>query len=309
MRKLILAFFLFFSWQLQGQQLSDHSPFFDAGFIWNPAMTAAWDYWELGVNYRQQWTGFEGAPRTASISVQYPFLDDNMSMGGYFMNDEVSPITMNNIGLSYAYKMAFGARGTHQLSIGLQATISQLYADGLELIINDEGDPLLPDGENNKISPNAGLGLFYTSVSKDEFDESFVFAGLAATQVLPTNLLLDQFGSEANLKRAMHGNATFGARIVEGDLFVQPSIWVNYSSGNVLNGTFAVLVEQRDAFWGGINLSTNKTVGIQAGMIVNDEFTKDGNLRIGMLGSFNIGNFGKFRGLGYEAYIAYRFEP
>lgn len=309
MRKLILAFCLFFSWQLQGQQLADHSPFFDAGFIWNPAMTAAWDYWELGVNYRQQWTGFEGAPRTASISVQYPFLDDNMSMGGYFMNDEVSPITMNNIGLSYAYKMAFGARGTHQLSIGLQATISQLYADGLELVINDEGDPLLPDGENNKISPNAGLGLFYTSVSKDEFDESFVFAGLAATQVLPTNLLLDQFGSEANLKRAMHGNATFGARIVEGDLFVQPSIWVNYSSGNVLNGTFAVLVEQRDAFWGGINLSTNKTVGIQAGMIVNDEFTKDGSLRIGMLGSFNIGNFGKFRGLGYEAYIAYRFEP
>lgn len=309
MRKLILAFSLFFSWQLQGQQLADHSPFFDAGFIWNPAMTAAWDYWELGMNYRQQWTGFEGAPRTASISVQYPFLDENMSMGGYFMNDEVSPITMNNIGLTYAYKMAFGARGTHQLSIGLQATISQLYADGLELVINDEGDPLLPDGENNKISPNAGLGLFYTSVSKDEFEESFVFAGLAATQVLPTNLLLDQFGSEANLKRAIHGNATFGARIVEGDLFVQPSMWVNYSSGNVLNGTFAVLVEQRDAFWGGINLSTNKTVGIQAGMIVNDEFTKDGNLRIGMLGSFNIGNFGKFRGLGYEAYIAYRFEP
>ncbi len=309
MRKLILAFSLFFSWQLHGQQLADHSPFFDAGFIWNPAMTAAWDYWELGMNYRQQWTGFEGAPRTASISIQYPFLDENMSMGGYFMNDEVSPITMNNIGLTYAYKMAFGARGTHQLSIGLQATISQLYADGLELVINDEGDPLLPDGENNKISPNAGLGLFYTSVSKDEFEESFVFAGLAATQVLPTNLLLDQFGSEANLKRAMHGNATFGARIVEGDLFVQPSMWVNYSSGNVLNGTFAVLVEQRDAFWGGINLSTNKTVGIQAGMIVNDEFTKDGNLRIGMLGSFNIGNFGKFRGLGYEAYIAYRFEP
>lgn len=309
MRKLILAFFLFFTWQLQGQQLADHSPFFDAGFIWNPAMTAVWDYWELGVNYRQQWTGFEGAPRTASISVQYPFLDDNMSMGGYFMNDEVSPITMNNIGLSYAYKMAFGARGTHQLSIGLQATITQLYADGLELVINDEGDPLLPDGENNKISPNAGLGVFYTSISKDEFEESFVFAGLAATQVLPTNLLLDQFGSEANLKRAMHGNATFGARIVEGDLFVQPSIWVNYSSGNVLNGTFAVLVEQQNAFWGGVNLSTNKTVGVQAGMIVNDDFTKDGNLRIGMLGTFNIGNFGKFRGLGYEAYIAYRFEP
>ena len=309
MRKLLLILSICVGSQLGAQQLADHSPFFDAGFIWNPAMTAAWDYWELGVNYRQQWTGFEGAPRTASISVQYPFLDENMSMGGFFMNDEVSPITMNNIGFNYAYKLAFGPRGTHQLSIGAQATLSQLYADGLELVVNDQGDPLMPDGENNKISPNAGIGLFYTSISRDEFDESFIFAGLAANQLLPNNLLLDDFGSQANLKRAIHGNATFGARIVEGDLFVQPSLWLNYSMSNILNGTFAVIVEQQDAFWAGINLSTNKTLGIQAGMIVNDEFTKDGNLRIGVMGSYNIGTFGKFRGMGYEAYIAYRFEP
>lgn len=309
MRKLLLAIGLLLNLNLLGQQLADHSPFFDAGFLWNPAMTAAWDFWELGVNYRQQWTGFEGAPRTASVSVQYPFLDDNMSLGGFFMNDEVEPLTMNNIGLSYAYKLELGPRNTHQLSIGMSAVLTQFFVDGLDLVVNDEGDPLLPDGENSKISPNVSFGLFYTSYAGDEFKESFAFGGLAFNQLLPNNLRLDEFGSQANLKRAMHGNATFGARIIEGDLFVQPSLWVNYSMVNILNGTFAVLVEKEDAFWAGINLSTNKTVGIQAGMIVNDEFTKDGSLRIGLMSSFNIGTFGKFRGMGYEAYIAYRFEP
>lgn len=43
-------------------------------------------------------------------------------------------------------------------------------------------------------------------------------------------------------------------------------------------------------------------------MIVNDEFIRDGNFRIGVMGFYNIGIFGKFRGMGYEVYIVYCFE-
>jgi len=93
------------------QQLPDRSPFTDISFVWNPAMTAVWDYWELAANYRQQWVGFEDAPLTASLAVQYPFPKFNTSIGGFFFHDETRPLQSNVVGFNYAYKMKAQRRG------------------------------------------------------------------------------------------------------------------------------------------------------------------------------------------------------
>ncbi|GJM33132.1 MAG: hypothetical protein DHS20C18_21330 [Saprospiraceae bacterium] len=271
-------------------------------------MTAVYDYWEAGASYRQQWIGFEDAPSTATLNFQYPFFKQNFSLGGFFMHDNISPIQSNTFAMTYAYKIKLKRSGTDQLSIGIMGMLNHMFLDGLEVVVKDEDDEFLPGAEGNKFSPNLGIGAFYTSYAEDDFEESYFFAGIGINQVLPGNLIFDETGSPANIKRAIHGNAIIGYRSIEEDMYIEPSLWVNYSAVNLLDANINLKIEKHEAFWASLNLSTNKTLGIQLGLILNKGLVQNGSLRMGTMGSYNIGSFGKARGLGYEFYLAYRFE-
>ncbi|MDZ4679380.1 MAG: PorP/SprF family type IX secretion system membrane protein [Saprospiraceae bacterium] len=289
------------------QQLPDRSPFTDISFVWNPAMTAVWDYWELAANYRQQWVGFEDAPLTASLAVQYPFPKFNTSIGGFFFHDETRPLQSNVVGFNYAYKMKAQRRGSGQLSFGLTTTLQQFTVDGLDIVVNDDDDLTLPRGEITTIVPNAGVGVFYTSRGGSDFDKSFFFAGLAANQLFPFDLRFKASGTTANFKRAIHANATLGYRAIKENMFIEPSVWINYSAENILDANLSIKMERQDAFWAGLTYNTNQTLSVQLGYILINGLPRDAALRIGAMGSYNIGTFGQARGVGYEFYAAWRF--
>ncbi len=299
--------FMFLPFAAKAQQLPDRSPFTDISFIWNPAMTAVWDYWELAANYRQQWVGFDDAPLTASLAVQYPFQKSNTSIGGFFFHDETRPLQSNVAGFNYAYKLKPRRRKAGQLSFGLSTTLQQFTADGVDVVVNDDDDLSVPRGEVTTIIPNAGAGVFYTSYSRGDFEKSFFFAGLGANQLVPFDLKFRASGSVANFKRAVHANATFGYRSVKENMFFEPSVWINYSAQNVVDANLTLKMEKQDAFWAGLTYSTNQTLAIQLGYILLKGLPKDAVMRIGAMGSYNIGTFGRARGLGYEFYAAYRF--
>jgi hypothetical protein len=116
MKKLLLLFILAIPVGLWAQQLPERSPFGETGFLWNPAMTAPWTYYEIDAGFRQEWLGFEDAPQTAYLGIQYPFEKENMSLGGYFMHDAVNPVKTNTFALTYAYKLEPGFKRYDQLS-------------------------------------------------------------------------------------------------------------------------------------------------------------------------------------------------
>lgn len=289
------------------QQLPLRSVMAETDFMWNPAMTGRWSFTELGLNYRQDWVGFEGAPRTATLYGQHSFAKSNAAIGGYFMHDDLGLAQVNTLAMTYSYKIR--RRGSQsQWSLGLMGGLNQFFLDAAEVLANDPDDEYLPQFEGSKFSPNLGLGLYYTSYGADDFTKSFFFAGLGSNQLLPTDLVFDDTGSRGNLKRAIHANAVVGYRAVREDIFVEPSLWINYSSRNVLDAQFTVRLEKRDAFWTAATLAGNQTVALQVGGIVSKGFLKEGLLRIGAMGSYGLGTFGSARGLGCEFYMAYRFE-
>lgn len=306
MRKTILL--LLFPVFAFGQQIADRSPFSETSFIWNPAMTAVWDYWEFSINYRQQWVGFNDAPRTISIGMQYPFVDNNMSMGGFVVNDKIRPLQSNTFGFTYTYKFGLGISDNDQLSLGILASLNHYLFNATDFEIKDLDDNLVPIGESAKFTPNVGFGFFYTTYGKDAYRKNFFFLGAAANQILQGSLIFEQTSGDGNFKRVLHGNALLGARFINDGVYIQPSVWVNYAYQNLVDINLNIKMEVPDSFWAGLNYSTNQTVALQLGYIVSDGFAKDGTMRIGVLGSYNIGSFGQFRGLGYEFYVAYRFE-
>lgn len=308
MKKLLLLFVLVLPLRLWAQQLPERSPFGETGFLWNPAMTAPWTYYEIDAGFRQEWLGFEDAPQTAYLGIQYPFEKENMSLGGYFMHDAINPIKTNTFALTYAYKLEPGFKRYDQLSIGLMGSVTHIFVDGLDIVVKDPDDDYVPVGENNKLSPNVGFGLFYISQVREPYKKNALYAGLGCAQSIPSNVIFDQTGSLGNFKRALHGNALFGARIIKESMLLEPSIWVNYSVVNRLNVNLSFRIEQFDSFWAGLTYTTNQTLAVQVGSVFNKGFVKDGSLRVGLLGSYNIGTFGQARGLGFECYLAYRFE-
>lgn len=297
---------------LLAQQLPDRSAFSEMAFVWNPAMTATYNFWDVSANYRQQWLGFDNAPRTAVIAAQYPFEKENMSVGGYFMHDRIQPLTTSTIGLTYAYKFRLGIGDNDRAVLGAAVNASQYFVDALEIVVNDPDDQLVPLGESSDMNFNASVGFFYTSYAgtrrKNYADENAFFFGAAVNQVFPSDLVIKDGNRFANWQRAIHGNALIGARLTNDRFFIEPSAWVNYSAQNNINANVNIKMEMHEAFWTALTYSTNQTIALQVGVITVGGFSDGDYFRIGALGSYNIGDFGKYRGVGFEFNVAYRFE-
>lgn len=307
----ILPLFFLLPMAAFGQQLPDRSPFGELAHAWNPAMTGLHDYWEIVVDYRQQWLGFDNAPSTATIAAQYPFERENMSIGGVFMHDRIQPLQFSFLGLNYAYRFRMGFTRYDQASIGATVNASQYFVNARDIIVNDPNDQLIPVGESNSLGLNAGAGFFYTTYGgtrRSRYDEenAFYFGG-AVQQVFPTELVVEETNQFANWQRTMHGNFLVGGRLVNDKFIIEPSAWLNFGSPNITNVNINVKMEMPEAFWTAVTYSTNQTLALQVGVITLSGFDDASYWRIGMLGSYNISDFGQYRGLGLEAMLAYRF--
>lgn len=300
--------------QAIAQQLPARSPFVPNNFVWNPAMTAIEDYWEVGVTHQQEFVGFEAAPQTTTIYGQYPFQKENFSLGGFMVLDEIEPIRNNTLALTYAYKMNLGPRRRRrsgprknaQLSLGLMLAMQQVFIDGGQFITRDPNDPLQPVGEIDEFVPNVGLGVFFASRPAGPNDGSFFYAGAGTNQILPQDVTFRESLPSGNLERAFHANATVGYRSVGNTLIIEPSFWLNTAGKNIASSQFNLNLEYSKAFWGGLSYSLNQTLALQVGYVLDGGFTDDDTIRLGLMGSFNMGGFGAARGVGYGFYVAYR---
>jgi len=301
---------------LNAQQLPIRSGFEATGFLWNPAMTAFENNWEAGITHHQSWVGFEDAPQSTAIYGQYPFEKEPASIGGFLLLDEIKPIRNNIIGMTYAYKLSFGSKRSRkksseprknaQLSIGLLAAMHQIFVRGGGFTTQHANDPLEPLGELNELSLNIGAGVFYASRLAGKNGQSYFYAGLGSNQLIPKDLLVNQGEVTGNLRRSFHGNASIGYRSVGNQLIIEPSLWFNLAAKNILNSQLNLKIEHIKAFWTAIHFSLNQTLGIQLGYKLPGSFGNNGQLRLGILGDFNLGGFGTERGLGYGFYIAYK---
>lgn len=289
---------------INAQQLAERSFFTNNGYQWNPAMTGNYDYAEITLNYKQQWLGFNDAPVTATLGGQVPILNTNMAVGGFIVTDKLGPLRSNSINFNYAYKLEMGYDG--QLSIGLMGNLTEYHVDGSDVVVNDIDDVLLPEDGSSKIIPNAGVGVFYTTNGTDDFDETYYYGGLSVNQLYTNDVFLGT--SDANYKRAIHGNALLGARFVSLESYFEPSIWLNYGAENVTNVNLGLKYEQYNTFWAGMTVGTNLTMTLQGGVILDQDFLGGGVLRVGTQGTYNIGGLGGAQGAGYEFFTAYRFE-
>lgn len=299
-----LLYLLFFvipvlSW---GQQVPWPSTFSSANYGWNPAMTAPMAHFEAQTIYKQQWLGFDNAPRTLLVGFQYPFVGLRMGVGVQLMQDRTGPIRNTQASAMYAYKIRVGFNG--RLAFGLNTTYSQFGFDGTDLVARDEDDLLLGDAEAQKGKVNFGFGVYYQSVGEKDYDEPYLFAGLSAMQLLPSQLVFSEISSLADFRRVIHGQALIGYHFNSGGSVLEPSLQIMYSAENITHYQLDLKFEYERMIWAGLYIDSEFRTGVSLG--VNSELTH-GELVLGILGSYNISTVGSEQGLSYQLLAAYRF--
>ena len=316
---IVVLSFLCYSTMSQAQQTASWSSFYENGFIWNPALTARWNAWELSATLRQEWSGFQDAPEYGTVGFQYPFIRNKIktTIGAYAETDKVGPYESVGLGGTYTYKLYTGLFGIRDgvLTLGLGAKINQFRFNALNLVSYDgiESDFTIPEDGYKYYRPNVSFGVFYNSVSDFYSHFPHFYFGASITNALPYGSEIPPYGSWQSVPHVhLHGGMRL-KKSKRSDSYVEPSVMVSYAYTKVINVMANVRYEKEQKYWAAIGGVSNGEVFAQAGLIFNDQsvlgwLVNDGLLRIGTKVDYSLGSIGQFAGMGYEAYVAYMFS-
>ena len=73
----------------------------------NPAVIGSYENLNGALFYKNQWTGFEGAPEIGGFSINTPIKKTNHSIGLTVVNDRIGVSNNSDISGTYSYKLKF----------------------------------------------------------------------------------------------------------------------------------------------------------------------------------------------------------
>lgn len=164
----------------------------------NPAYAGSLDALTVYGQYRTQWVGLEGAPKTANLSVTSPIGDSGLGVGVHFSNDQVGVMKDNSFAIDLSY--AIYLNQTYQLAFGIKGSGNLLDVDYSRLHVFNPSDPVTQTNVDNKFTPNIGAGVFLYS------DKAYV--GFSIPNFLTTTRYDDN--TISTMRQQMHYYLTGG---------------------------------------------------------------------------------------------------
>ena len=158
------------------QQDSQYTQYMYNTTLVNPAYAGSRETISAFLLHRNQWVGLDGAPVTNNFSINSPLGDSNFGIGLNFVNDEIGPVSENEVSVDLAYFIQVSEN--YKLSLGLKGTANLFQLDVNKLRVFDPTDPQFQNMDT-EFSPNVGAGLYlfsdksYFGLSVPNFFESY----------------------------------------------------------------------------------------------------------------------------------------
>lgn len=192
MKKLILLTLLvslFYVDESVAQQDPQYTQYMYNMNVVNPAYAGFKEGLAINLLYRNQWSGFDGAPNTFSLVVHSP-ITEKVGLGASIVRDELGPVRETNAYADFSYTLDLSA--TFKLALGVKAGATFHEVGLIDTALQDPGDPFFSENLNQTY-PNVGTGAFLYS---DNFYVGVSVPNLLNSVHLDTNEL--RFGSETN---------------------------------------------------------------------------------------------------------------
>lgn len=250
---------LFCMQELHAQQDPQYTQYMYNHSNINPAYAGSREGVNIFGLYRTQWVGLEGAPKTATLSVNTPLGDSGLGLGVSFVNDHLGVMDDNTfsvdlsyaINLNYNYKMAFGVKGSANL----------LNVNYSKLNIYNPTDPVAEDDIKNEFTPNIGAGLFLYS------DKSYV--GIS----IPTLLTRSRYDDNnvKTLREKMHLYVTGGYVFdLTNEIKFKPATLVKLEQGSPLQIDLSANFLFVDKFTAGVAYRWDAAISGMVGFQVSE---------------------------------------
>ena len=148
LKKTVLIFITFFVLtQTKAQQYPWFTQYRSNMYMFNPAFCGTKRFLDFRLFYRNQWTGYKGAPKTYAASLNMRYGDGKLGTGIFFFNDEIGPFKNTYAALTFAYHLKFD---DVELSIGFQGNYMQQIFNGTKVTLHNQVDKSINLFESSK---------------------------------------------------------------------------------------------------------------------------------------------------------------
>jgi type IX secretion system PorP/SprF family membrane protein len=263
MKKLIIVFFAISLQSVFAQQLPLLSQYVFNKYAFNPAVAGSEDRFVILSGFRSQWTGFDGAPQTASLTMHGP-LGSGSCIGADVYNDQLGATFELGFHAAYTYQV-FLDKDT-RWAFGLQVGGVQYSVDGTLLSTYEPDDQVVPQAMTSAFLADATFGTYLFS---DKFYAGASVFHLTNSAIAFSNdFPQDQLGV---LDR--HLVLMGGLKLDAGEkLMVEPSFMMRAVTGAPLQIDFSSRLVYDKKYWFGLTYRTRAAWIAMVGIDISEHF-------------------------------------
>jgi len=220
---------------------------------YNPAYVGSRQAISVVGLYRVQWVGYDGAPKTQTLSVSAPIAKQRLGVGFSIENDKIGPMTATGAYADFAYHLPINEKS--KLSFGTKIGANLLSASLSSVKLDDPNDVSFNSNIQNKTIPNVGFGMYYYSAK--------FYAGISTPQILTKTVSGDYQGQSINLyQQKTHVYLIAGKVFNLTESFdLKPTILTKVVAGSPLQADLTTTIIYKQLLYAGAMVRTGESIG------------------------------------------------
>ena len=285
MKKIIILAALVISNLVNAQQDPQFTQYFDNFLHVNPAYAGSSGMLSATAIHREQWVGFDGAPRSTTMSLHTPLNYRSVGLGLTAVNDVIGPIHQTAVYADFSYTLKLGK--TARLALGLKGGVNMLNFNTSKWDDVQAGDPAFVNVQN-KISPNVGFGVYY-------HNEHF-FLGLSSPR------LMESTAGDTYSQQRHYFGIIGGIFPVSAKWKLRPSVQVKATMGAPMSMDISLAGIFNDKLW----IGAMNRLNAAAGGFVQYQITRQ--FRLGLASEYGMTPIRNYNNGTFEVLMSYDFN-
>jgi len=254
---IIIWIICFSAINLTGQQEIILTKYSFNELFFNPAFAGSTgeNQGSITLQYRNQWFGVEGAPKTVLAAGEYSFFNNKLGLGLTIGQESIGINSNTEASLNTAYRIEVGEGF---LSGGIRTGFSYINSDFTKLNIKDQGDVFNSDFEKLSMF-SVGAGLFY---HQDEMQIGFSLPNIVSI-------------SNGTIKKTRHFYGHMELKIGDeySSILWQPDLLIKYEKSVPLQLTLGVQAWLKRRFAPGIHYRVGESVALSFEVAIDNKFS------------------------------------
>ncbi|MEO6038243.1 MAG: type IX secretion system membrane protein PorP/SprF [Saprospiraceae bacterium] len=231
--------------RLNAQQDHQYTQFMYNKLLLNPGYAGARGVPSVTGIYRNQWAGFDGAPKSFLVSFNSPFLSKRVGVGVTLSQQQAGFDRDFFASLAYSYDLI--SQDEVSLRVGIQGSLRSFSIDFAQAQPGQTGDPSLDNQKVNDFYGNVGAGIYATFVER-------FYLGFSVPRIYTNSIGFSNPSATLTAKEARHYYGTAGAIFPLGDgLNLMPAILLKYVANAPFDADLNLNLDIRQKLTAGIS--------------------------------------------------------